>query len=193
MPLIKLMLICLIMLSLSACQNQNSEETQYQALKLFPAGKKFTGYTLTDQHGNSFTEENFKNKISVVFFGFTYCPDICPTTLTDMQAIYKNIKDAGLQTPQFVFISVDPDRDDIATLKNYIEYFNKDFVAATSDAANILSLTTQLGVAYLVEKHETDDKSYQVDHSASLFVINQQAERIGLFSAPHDVKLLSDD
>jgi len=180
-------------MSLSACQNQDNDEAQYQALKMFPSGKNFTGYRLTDQHGNSFTEENFKNKISVVFFGFTHCPDICPTTLTDMQAIYKNIKDAGLQTPQFVFISVDPGRDDIATLKNYIEYFNKDFVAATSDAANILSLTSQLGVAYLVEKHEAGEQSYQVDHSASLFVINQQAQRIGLFSAPHDVKLLSSD
>jgi len=87
------------------------QTTNYQALKMFPKSKVFSGYTLTDQNGQTFNQESFKGNWSVVFFGFTNCPDICPTTLLDMQKIHRSLSNDGVQPPRFVFVSVDSERD----------------------------------------------------------------------------------
>lgn len=181
---------CLI-LATSACQQP--AEVTYQNLKLFPKGKAFSGFQLTNQDGQTFDESFFKGKTTVVFFGFTNCPDICPNTLTELKKVDKTLTDLGKEKPQTLFVSVDPDRDQAENLKSYIEYFNPEFSAATGDAANILSLASQLGVAYHVEDHEADQLVYDVDHSSALFLINDQAERIGIFPAPHQAKTLAQD
>ncbi|WP_395376398.1 SCO family protein [Marinicella sp. W31] len=174
-------------------QQLQQPEISFQTLKLFPKTKVFSGYTLTDQHGQTFNQESFKGNWSVVFFGFTNCPDICPTTLLDMQKIHRSLSDDGIQPPRFVFVSVDSDRDSPENMKTYIDYFNSEFVGLSGDAGNILSLTTQLGVAYEVEPHETDAEFYNVDHSAALFLINPEAERAGIFTTPHDHKQITAD
>ncbi len=177
-------------LTLVACQQPPVE---YQNLKLFPQGKSFSGIKLTNHLGQSFTEHDFKDKTSVVFFGFTNCPDICPTTLQELKHTDQLIQKSGLPPVNVVFISVDPDRDQSENLKSYIEYFNPAFTAATGDAANILALASQLGVAYHVEDHEAGEVVYDVDHSSALFLINEQGERIGIFPAPHQAATLAAD
>ncbi len=187
----------LISFLLLACDNSPDTEQQqqlsFEALKLFPTGKSFSGFELTSHLGDQWVADDFKGNYSVVFFGFSNCPDICPTTLLDMQKIDKALKTAKVQTPNFIFISVDPDRDSPAVLNEYINYFNPEFYALTGDAANILSIASQLGVAYQVAEHEKGDLVYDVDHASALFVLNPAGERIGLFSAPHDVNSITAD
>ena len=178
--------ICaLLFVVLSGCNQSelsNSENSKtYQSLKLFPEGKAFSGFSLVNQHNETWT------------VGYANCPDICPTTLLDMQKIDKQLKAEQIKPPHFVFVSVDPDRDTPTLLNDYINYFNSEFIALTGDAANILSLTSQLGVAYRVAEHEKGDLVYEVDHASSLFVLNPSGERIGLFSAPHDIKAITAD
>ena len=181
---------------LSACQQANESsihDKQFQALKLFPQGKAFSGFQLTSKEGQHWQADDFKGNYSLVFFGFTNCPDICPTTLLDMQKIDKKLTDQGLQKPRFVFVSVDSDRDTPAVMKEYIGFFNPEFVGLSGDAPNILSLASQLGVAYKVADHQPGDLIYDVDHSAALFLIDPNGERIGLFSAPHDINQITAD
>ena len=174
-------------------QSNGENSKSYQSLKLFPEGKAFSGFSLVNQHNETWTVDDFKENYSVVFFGYANCPDICPTTLLDMQKIDKQLKSKQIMPPHFVFVSVDPDRDTPTVLNDYISYFNSEFIALTGDAANILSLTSQLGVAYRVAEHEKGDLVYEVDHASSLFVLNPSGERIGLFSAPHDIKAITAD
>ena len=185
------MITIALALTLFACQS--NEPIQYQSLKLFPQGKAFSGFSLTDHHARNLDKNTFKDKTSVVFFGFTNCPDICPTTLQELKLTDKLLKESGQTSPSFVFISVDPDRDQTDNLKSYIEYFNPEFTAATGDAANILSLASQLGVAYHVEDHDQEQIVYDVDHSSALFLINNKGERIGIFPAPHNAAALAAD
>jgi protein SCO1/2 len=189
----RIFLIALCLTTLNGCQQQTAETPAYQSLKLFPQGKSFSGFQLTSHRQNAWQAEQFKGNYSVVFFGFANCPDICPTTLLDLQKVDKSLKQAGTTPPEFVFVSVDPDRDSPQTLKDYIEYFNPEFHALTGDAANILSIASQLGVAYHVEEHEAGDLVYDVDHASALFVINPDGERIGLFPAPHQVDSITAD
>jgi protein SCO1/2 len=187
------LMIMLCFLVLSACSHQVPQTAEFQALKLFPKGKSFSGFQLTSHRQNPWQDEQFKGNYSVVFFGFANCPDICPTTLLDMQKIDQQLQASGTPSPEFIFVSVDPDRDSPETLKSYIEFFNPDFHALTGDAANILSIASQLGVAYHVEEHEAGELVYDVDHASALFVINPAGERIGLFQAPHEVDSIAAD
>jgi len=187
-------LTLVLYLFLISCGNDNDNNTtSFKSLKLFPEGKSFSGFQLTSNHGKTWHADDFKGNYSIVFFGYTNCPDICPTTLLDMQKIDKQLKTSKIPRPNFVFISVDPDRDTPDVLNDYINYFNPEFKALTGDQANILSIASQLGVAYHVADHEKDDLVYDVDHASALFVINPQGERIGIFSAPHDVNVLIAD
>lgn len=191
-----LILIVLCSLSVTACKNESANQNtkpSYQALKLFPEGKAFSGFQLTSHLGNKWTNEQFKGNHSIVFFGFANCPDICPTTLLEMQKIDKILKQNQIAPPNFVFISVDPDRDTPERLNDFINYFSPEFKALTGDAANVLSIATQLGVAYHVAEHKKGDLVYDVDHASALFVLNTKGERIGIFPAPHDVDTIAAD
>ncbi len=183
-------------LLLMACENKGTNTAQqkdYKSLKLFPQGKSFSGFQLTSNKNKAWDMNNFKGSYSVVFFGFANCPDICPTTLLDMQKIDKKLKQMGKNSPRFIFISVDPDRDTPEVLDEYINFFNPEFYALTGDAPNILSLASQLGVAYKVADHQPGDLVYDVDHASALFIINPEGERIGLFTAPHDFESITQD
>ncbi len=187
------MFLCLALLSCGGTTENSLHNKTFKALKLFPEGKSFSGFQLTNQNAETWVADDFKGSYSVLFFGFTHCPDICPTTLLDLQKVDKDLAERQFLSPRFVFISVDPDRDSPAVLKEYINYFNPEFHALTGDAPNILSLTSQLGVAYKVAAHEEGDLIYDVDHASALFLLNPAGERIGLFPAPHDSRLIADD
>lgn len=190
-----LIIFCASML-LMACHDSNPNSTiekTFKSLKLFPQGKPFSGFQLTSHLSKPWNQDNFKNAYSVVFFGFSNCPDICPTTLLDMQKINKKLNQQQKVSPRFIFVSVDPDRDTPEVLNEYINFFNPEFHALSGDAPNILSLASQLGVAYKVADHQPGDLIYDVDHASALFIINPDGERIGIFTAPHDIELITQD
>lgn len=189
-----LFLLCsLLLLGCDTDSGTQNTQAEYQSLKLFPQGKAFSGFELVSDEGKKWQSKDFKGNYSVLFFGYANCPDICPTTLLDMQKIDKALTTAGSKTPEVIFISVDPDRDTPEILHDYINYFNPKFRALTGDEANILSIASQLGVAYRVEDHEKGDLIYEVDHASALFVLNPEGERIGIFPAPHDATKIAAD
>lgn len=181
---------------LTACQSDQTADIhnqEFQSMKVFPQPLALDGIELISQTGEQVNIHELAGDYSVLFFGFTHCPDICPTTLLDMQKINKKLQQNHVSPPQFVFISVDPKRDTPKVLKDYIGYFNPDFKAYTADAENLKKLASQLGVAYQVEEHQPGDKTYQVDHTAAWFVLNRDAERVAIFTTPHEVATISSD
>lgn len=192
----RLFFIVFIVMMLSACgpdQSNDIYNQDFQALKVFPQPLVLGDIELISQTGETVSIQDLAGHYSVVFFGFTHCPDICPTTLLDMQKINKKLQEAEKPAPNFVFISVDPERDTPTVLKNYIDYFNPDFKAYTADPENLKKLASRLGVAYQVEDHEPGDRTYQVDHTAAWFVLDDQAQRVGIFTTPHEVETITAD
>jgi protein SCO1/2 len=131
----------------------------------------------------AFTNQSLKDKWSLMFIGYTYCPDICPTTLADLDRVYPLLKNDQTTTTQVVFISVDPNRDKAEQLADYVHYFNKNFIGVTSDHEHLWPFVTQLGLIYsLVEEGERND-FYLVDHSASIVLINPAGELHATFKS----------
>jgi protein SCO1/2 len=166
------------------------------ALIVLPEPRAIADFALIDQNEQPFSLENLRGKWSLLFFGFTHCPDICPSTLFDLQTIHNRLEqDLGsdAESHQVLFISVDPERDTPEKLKQYVQYFHADFIAVTGPDKQLAPLTRQLGIAYRVEAHEKGNPNYGVDHSASILVINPEGLLYGVFPAPHDAEKLATD
>ncbi len=154
---------------------------------LRPAPKPLQAFELTDQDRQPFTLERLKGKWSFVFFGYTYCPDICPTTLSILTRAMKQLQAdpqdrSGLQV---IFVSVDPQRDTPETLKAYLKYFNEGFHGVTGKQQDIDGLTRQFGAGY-VKEPETAPGEYQVSHTSSIFLVGPHGRLVAAFSPPHD-------
>ncbi|MEE9335360.1 MAG: SCO family protein [Granulosicoccaceae bacterium] len=149
-------------------------------------------FSLIDQQGEAVTESLFKNQWSMVFFGYTHCPDICPMTMTIMNSVADELKASNTQALQVVFVSVDPKRDTADVLGNYMNFFNPTFKGITGKLADVLALTGKLGiVASYTTIEGTED--YLVDHTASMLLIDPEGRVRGKFSAPHKVESIVDD
>lgn len=154
---------------------------------VYSDGRALPAFQLTDKDGAEFTNARFNGKWSFVFFGYTYCPDVCPAALSNFEVVRKTLEEQGedLSNTEFVFISVDPERDTTDRMKQYVEYFHPSFQAATGAVAEIDRLTRASGAAY-VKVARSGDKDYLIDHSAQVFLINPKGELQGFFRAPHD-------
>ncbi len=128
--------------------------------------------TLTNQDGQPASLDDFRGKLVMVYFGYTFCPDVCPTTLSTADKALEELGSKADQV-QMVMITVDPDRDTPAVLANYLSNFDPSFVGLTGTAAQIASSAMPFGVFY--EKHEgTAATGYLVDHTASLMVLDRE-------------------
>lgn len=163
----------------------------FKTLLEYPEKKSFSGFELTNQDNEKIIINDFSGKWTLLFFGFTHCPDVCPTTLAELQKVFKLIK--SKEKPEVLFVSVDPERDTPEHLKKYTAYFNPTFNSATSDPANILAITSQVGVAYHIGDHATGDLNYTVDHTAAIFLVNPDKQLYGLFRSPHEAKNIAHD
>jgi protein SCO1 len=138
-------------------------------------------FQLVNHRGQPFTLEQLQGKWTLVFFGFTSCPDICPTTLATLSQWYKKLdEDIAAQT-QVVMLTVDPARDTPEVLAAYMGHFNPDFVGVTGDFLTIKTLTDQLNVAF---NRVVTGSDYTVDHSSHLVLINPYGHYHGIFKPP---------
>lgn len=164
-----------------------------QVITLFPDPKPLTAFALTDHENRVFDLASLQGKWSFLFFGFTNCPDICPTTLAVLARARDNIANntVGADDIQFVFISVDPNRDTASKLGQYVDYFDAAFLGVTGDNAQIGNLAGQLGAAYQVAV-TPGVENYPVYHSAAVFLLDPRARYHAVFTPPHDAKTISE-
>lgn len=151
-------------------------------------------FELIDQNSNRLVRDDLRGKWQLMFFGYTHCPDICPTSLQTMADMVKAIDDRDVSnTLQIVFISVDPERDSPEILKAYVEYFNPEFIAATGTVADLNRLTRSIGVSYSIDRANVDQLSYEVAHSSAFVLLDPSVQFAGIFGAPHDSQAIAKD
>lgn len=162
------------------------------AMTLFPDPKSLTAFALTDDKSRVFDLASLKGKWSFLFFGFTHCPDVCPTTLAVLARARENIAKhaVGAEQIQFVFISVDPNRDSASKLRQYVQYFDATFLGVTGDNAQISNLAGQLGAAYRVAI-TPGIENYPVYHSTAVFLVDPRARYHAVFASPDDAEAIS--
>ena len=149
---------------------------------------------LTDHDGKPRTLADFRGKVVTVFFGFTHCPDVCPTTLAEMAQVMKELGPAG-EKVQVLFVTVDPERDTADVLKRYVPSFNPTFLGLRGDLEATARAAKEFKVYF--KKQPAKDGNYSVDHGAGTFILDQQG-RLRLFSQygqgptglVHDIRLL---
>ena len=175
-----------------------STPLQFQAGTLLPQPRALADFSLTDQDGRPFSLANLRGHWTFLAIGYTSCPDICPMTLATLDALEGAIakeypREGGQSHAQFLFISVDPERDTPERLAQYVRYFNPDFLGATGDDAQLRALAAQLGVLYARVDGQDTAMGYLMDHSASILLLDPQGRLTAVFSAPHDADRMAAD
>lgn len=166
-----------------------------ESLRILPDPRVLADFSLVDQHGAPFSLEQLHGRWSLLFFGFTHCPDVCPSALYDLHRVNQAAADAGADKAayQVIFVSVDPERDSPERLGAYVAYFDPDFRAVTGSVEQLAALTRQIGIAYRIEPHEPGSQVYTVDHSASIMLTDPEGRLHGVFPAPHDAGSIERD
>ncbi len=153
-----------------------------------PRPKPLGDFTLTDTSGRAFTRRDLGGAPALVFFGFTHCPDVCPTTLLKLAQVSKR---AGLEGLRVLFVSVDPQRDTPPVLGVYVHAFDPAFLGLSGDPGSIRALAGNFGVA--VNRVELPGGDYTMDHSAVVFLLDARARIAAIFTPPFEVAALAAD
>lgn len=170
-----------------AKQNQNAQN----GAAVFPQPRTLHAVKLVDGKGQPFTNKQFENHWSLVFFGFTHCPVICPTTMSILNQAYTKLKnDKFKPLPQVIFVSVDPERDDANRANQYASGFNPDFIGITGDKTQIDQLARDMNAVYMkVEIKPTNPNekpTYTIDHSTAIMLVDPQGKLRAIFSSPEN-------
>lgn len=149
-------------------------------------------FELVNQDGQPLGADYFKGRWTLVFFGFTSCPDICPTTLASLAQVIHQLDDLPpAQRPRVLLITVDPERDDPARLAAYVHFYDPAFSGATGSAAAVATAAAAFGVPYA--KISLPEGGYTMDHGSGIFIVGPTGGIAAYSSAPHDAATIARD
>jgi protein SCO1 len=168
----------IVLISLVACARSQPPFLLQDITGLMPALE----FTLTNQDGQVVSAEDFRGRVVLLYFGYTQCPDVCPTTLAVLQRALRSLG-SGAASVRVLFVSVDPERDTAAVLKRYVGNFGPEFVGLRGDERALNALTRRYRVAYHREPPDAQG-FYGVDHSSAVFVFDQTGKARLLAGAP---------
>ena len=173
----RLLILLACLMALAACDRLQTPKTAFFNTDI--TGLDYANaFSLTDQNGQPRSLSDFKGKVVFVFFGYTHCPDICPTTLSEMVSIRKALG-PDADRLQVLFITLDPERDTPELLASFVPAFDPSFIGLTGDQVTIDKVATDFKV-FAQKVPGKDGKSYTIDHTAGSYVFDQQG-RIRLF------------
>lgn len=178
----------------SAVNGQPKQALAGQGVFIFPQTIPVTDVPFMNEENEIVSKANNVGKWSLLFFGYTFCPDICPTTLAVMQQAWTKLTPAVQANTQVVLVSVDPERDTPDVLKTYMDYFNPSFTAFTGKPASLRSFATQLNAVYArvdrVDENGNVDLSrgYLMDHSANIAILDPEGNYYGFVKPPFNPK-----
>ncbi|MCC2667067.1 MAG: Electron transport protein SCO1/SenC [Gammaproteobacteria bacterium] len=161
-----------------------------------PKAVEIKKFALTDHHGKLFNNENLKNHWTLLFFGFTNCGFVCPTTLAELNKMYhllKNQLPPNLM-PQIVFISVDPERDTVKRMNEYVTAFNPKFIGLRGNESETAQLESDLHIlAAKTQVNQPGRNNYTIDHTAEILLINPKGQLQAYMSYPHKAEQMAKD
>ena len=197
------LLLGMVFFMLGGCQ-QTVEKPKTESAFLLPEVVTLEGFKLENAQLGEFGVDNLKEKWSLFFFGYTHCPDVCPTELYMMAEMMRAIErnpPVDVQPPQVVFVSVDPQRDTLESLQQYASFYHSSFIGITGPQPSVDQLVQVMGVFYERVYHRNGEvviidsdkgipaeleNSYLINHSASIFLLNPRGELQAIFAPPHD-------
>lgn len=179
-----------LIIILFSCQSDNFRGNE------MPEDIQTTDFTLFDQYNNSFTLSEQKGSVVLMFFGYTFCPDVCPLTLSNWMQIQDTLDNLANKV-EFVYITVDPERDTSQRLKDHLSVYSPNFIGLTGSQNALDSVYSAYGVYHDKSEVEGNKEAYFMSHTSSTYVIDQDGNWRLLFSygtpiedIVHDVKLL---
>jgi protein SCO1/2 len=155
------------------------------------ANQAATDFKLTDQDGRPFRLSQLRGKLVLLFFGYTSCPDACPTTLSKLSRVYKALGDSQRDQVVTLFVSVDPGRDTSAALKKYLAYFRINSVGLTGTKAEIDEVVRQYGARYEIEQSDSA-AGYHINHSTDLYLLDRKGEVAHRFSYTDSAQVIAE-
>jgi protein SCO1 len=153
-------------------------------------------FSLMGMDGTPFNNASLNGSWTMIFFGFTHCGAICPTTMAELGKMYRSLEAEGVVSlPRVVMISVDPDRDDLNTLSHYVSAFDSHFYGARGSDDSIKQLAQEIGIAYLKvsKKDESNADAYDIEHTGTITLFNPQGRLVAFFTTPHHAEDLARD
>ena len=174
-----------------------NELNELGAIK-YPEPFALTTFELTDQDNNAFTNEDFLGQWSLVFFGFTSCPDVCPITMSELAQTYRTLQAQPDQVlPQVVFVSVDPERDSIDRVREYVQRFDSEFIGLIGSEVETANIAAQFFVAFSKVVEDMADMGhempampdmqaggYMMNHNIHVSLVNPQGELTAVVRPP---------
>jgi len=159
---------------------------------LYPQPRAVPDFQLAQTNGKPLTLADWRGHFTVAYFGYTNCPDVCPTAMAAFKVAWKDLTQRGLDKQvQLDFVSVDPERDTPEPLGKYVAFFNPDFVAATGSDEELTKLTRALGLIY--SRGKDANGNVEVDHSGSAVIIDDQGRLLGIFRPPFTGSAVAND
>jgi protein SCO1/2 len=159
---------------------------------VLPEPRPLPALALTNQDGQPLGADFFKGGWTFVFFGFTACPDICPTTLATLKQVTGQLADLpAAQRPRVLLITVDPERDDPKRLSAYVKFFDPAFLGATGDAKAVADAAAAFNVPF--SKVSLPEGGYTMDHGSGIFIVGPSGGIVAFSSAPHEAASLARD
>jgi protein SCO1/2 len=163
-----------------------------QTATVLPEPRALADVRFVDKAGADTRLSDLKGDFTLVFFGFTHCPDVCPLTLSLLAEVRADVASrAPRWTPRVLFVSVDPNRDTPERIAAYLNGFDPEFLGVTASDAELEPLLGALGVA--VEKHAHGGENYNVVHNSAIYVLDPNAEWFAVTTSPHDPKVIATD
>lgn len=168
-----------------------------QAVTMYPQVRPLPEFSLRQSDGTQLTSGELNGHWTLVFLGFTFCPDVCPTTLAELaqaQKAWESLPDST--RPRVLLVSVDPERDTPAALGEYAKGFHKDTLAATADVPTLEKFATSIGFVFMKvpgDKFAENPQDYTMDHSSGIAVLDPQGRVAGLIRPPFQPKAIAQD
>ena len=171
----------------------SSNELLINGLFLYEKPKEISDFIFFTANGAEFKKSNLKGKWTLMYFGFTRCPDECPTTMYQMSKLVKVLreKEFPLEDKQWVLVSIDPERDSPNDIDKYAKGFDQDFIGVVNSRPMLLSLATQLSVNNVMPSGKAKDHSHLDNHVNNIILLNPKGEFAGIFRPPFDISRLS--
>ncbi|MEZ4496874.1 MAG: SCO family protein [Thermomicrobiales bacterium] len=180
--------LALAAIVLAAC---GGEDYEFQGGNLQPVTTT-PDFQLTDQYGESWTMSDQTGKIVLLYFGYTTCPDACPTTLSDWIEVKRLLGDQA-DNVEFVMVTVDPERDTVEKLNQYMAFFDPEFLGLTGDQETITSIEMDYGIMAVREEHPESATGYLMNHTTSFWVVDTENQLRLTFAHGTDPEIVAED